>query len=149
MADVAADVNGIVTTDSTWSRGERVGGTEDRTAGLHGVTAFPDHSTDGTAAHVGNETWEEGLVGEILIVLLEMSLGWGGELDGGKFEATVLEAGDYGADQATLDAIRLDSNEGLLVGGHVGFLSLFCLYFEGFAEVSSVLKSYTAEDERV
>ena len=44
--------NGIVTTDSTWSRGERVGGTEDGTAGLHGVTAFPDHSTDGTAAHV-------------------------------------------------------------------------------------------------
>ena len=37
----------------------------------------------------------------------------------------------------------------LLVGGHVGFLSLFCLYFEGFAKVSSVLESYTAEDERV
>jgi len=37
----------------------------------------------------------------------------------------------------------------LLVGGHVGFLLLFCLYFEGFAKVPSVLESYTAEDERV
>lgn len=147
MADVAADINGIVTTDGTWSRGKRVGGTEDGPTSLHDVAAFPNHCANGGATHIGNETWEEGLVGEILIVLLEMSLGWGGELDGGKLEATVLEAGDYGADQATLDAIRLDSNEGLLVGGHVGFLLLFCLYFEGFAEVSSVLESYTAEDE--
>ena len=41
----------------------------------------------GVGGRTGNETWEEGLVGEILIVLLEMSLGWGGELDGGKLEA--------------------------------------------------------------
>jgi hypothetical protein len=44
-------------------------------------------------------------------VLLEVLLAGGGQLDGNKLEAAVLEAGDDGADQATLDAIRLDSNE--------------------------------------
>jgi len=54
--------------------------------------SFPSYHKKGGAPNggegrTGNETWEEGLVGEILIVLLEMSLGWGSELNGGKFEA--------------------------------------------------------------
>jgi hypothetical protein len=73
VADVAADVlgrnpcqrddlergggrekthNGVVTTDGTWLRGQWVGGTEKGTASLDGITALPDHGTDGTAAHV-------------------------------------------------------------------------------------------------
>jgi len=51
-------------------------------------------------------------------VLLDVSAGRGDELDGSKLEAAVLEARDDGADQATLDAIGLDSNEAVL---HVSF----------------------------
>jgi hypothetical protein len=43
---------GEVTTDGARGGGERVGGTEDGTASLDGVTAFPDHGADGTRAHI-------------------------------------------------------------------------------------------------
>lgn len=73
VADVAADVlksimsastfgrsvvlwaltyNGVVTTDGARGGGKRVGGTEDGTAGLDGVTALPDHGADWAATHV-------------------------------------------------------------------------------------------------
>jgi hypothetical protein len=68
VADVAADVDGIVTTDGTRGGGKRVGGTKDAcevlvvntmfcwgectAAGLAGVTALPDHGDDRTAEHV-------------------------------------------------------------------------------------------------
>lgn len=76
MADVAADVDGEVTTDGAGGRGQRVGGAEEdckrkilasdnetraegygfiwirTTAGLDGVTALPDHGADGARQHV-------------------------------------------------------------------------------------------------
>lgn len=50
----------------------------------------------------GNQTGEEGLVGQVGVVLLEVLLGGSGELDGSELEAAALEAGDDGADKATL-----------------------------------------------
>lgn len=94
--------DGVVTTDGARLGGERVGGTEDLAAGLDGVTALPDHGADGAAAHVCDQPREEGLLSEIGIVLLEVLLGGGGELDGGELEATGLEAGDDGTDEAAL-----------------------------------------------
>lgn len=52
VADVAADVEGVVTTDGAGGGGKRVGGTEDGAAGLDGVAALPDHGADGAGAHV-------------------------------------------------------------------------------------------------
>lgn len=52
VADVSADIDGIVTTDGTWLRSERVGGTEDHTTGLAGITTFPDHSANWAGKHV-------------------------------------------------------------------------------------------------
>jgi hypothetical protein len=94
--------NGEVTTDGARGGGKRVGGTEDDTAGLDGVTALPDHGADGARGHVGNETGEEGLAGEVGVVGLEVLLGGGDELDGRELEAAVLEALDDGANQAAL-----------------------------------------------
>lgn len=94
--------DGEVTTDGARLGGERVGGTEDLAASLDGITALPDHGADGAAAHVGDQAREEGLLGEVGIVLLEVLLGGGGELDGGKLEATALEAGDDGSNEAAL-----------------------------------------------
>jgi len=52
----------------TWGRGEGVRGAEHSTAGLDGVQTLPDHGDDGTSGHVLDQTGEEGLVLEILIV---------------------------------------------------------------------------------
>jgi hypothetical protein len=103
--------DGEVTTDGSGLGSEGVGGTEDLAAGLDGITALPDHGADGAGAHVGDESREEGLLGEVLVVLLEVLLGGGGELDGGKLEATALEARDDGADEATHHAVRLYGDE--------------------------------------
>jgi hypothetical protein len=50
-----------------------------------------------------DQAGEEGLAGEIGVVLLEVLLAGSGHLDANKLESTLLEAGDDGADQATLD----------------------------------------------
>ena len=44
-------------------------------------------------------------------MLLKVLLAGGDELDGGKLEATLLEAAEDGADKSTLDTIGLDGNE--------------------------------------
>ena len=73
VADIAANVDGVVAADRAGSGGERVRGAEDRcalsvsqrstgvggdgrrtSAGLAGVAAFPDHGDDRTAQHVYN-----------------------------------------------------------------------------------------------
>ena len=64
------------------------------------VGVVADEAIDG--AHTGNQTGEEGLAGQVGIVLLQVLLGGSHKLDGGELEAAVLEAGDDGADQAAL-----------------------------------------------
>jgi len=52
VADVAADVEGVVAADGAGGRGKGVGGTEDGATGLDGITALPDHGADGARSHV-------------------------------------------------------------------------------------------------
>jgi len=126
VADVAADIDGVVTTDGTWRRGERVGGTEESSAGLDSITTFPNHSADWSGPHVLDESWEEWLGGEILVVLLEVLFAGGHELDSSELVSTSLKSGDNGANESTLDAIRLDSNEGLF--GRHGVVVESCVF---------------------
>jgi hypothetical protein len=51
----------------------------------------------------GDEALEEALAGEVGVVLLEVILAGGGELQGNELEATVLEARDDGTNEATLE----------------------------------------------
>jgi hypothetical protein len=55
----------------------------------------------------GNQAVEEGLASKVLVVLLKVLLGRGDELDGSELEATVLEARDDGANEATLDGLAV------------------------------------------
>jgi len=131
MAHVTSNIDGEVSTDGTGLGGKRVGGTEEGTTSLDGITAFPDHGTDGSATHILDESREERLAGEILVVLLKVLLARSHQLDGSELVATVLESSDNRADESTLDAIRLNGNEGLLVGHGVvvdsgGFFSVRC-----------------------
>jgi len=118
VADVAADVNGEVATDGARGGGSGVGGTEKGTAGLDGITTLPDHGADGARVHVRDQTSEERLVAEVSVVLLEVLLAGGGELNGSHLEALRLEARDDGANQTPLHTVRLDSDESLLRRRH-------------------------------
>jgi hypothetical protein len=53
--------------------------------------------------HTLNQAGEEGLASKVGVVLLEVLLAGSGHLDANKLESTLLEAGDDGTDQATLD----------------------------------------------
>lgn len=107
VSNVSADINGVVTSDGTRGALQGVGGAEDGTALLDNVLTLPDGSEDGARAHVGEETGEETLGLEVLVVLTEESLGGLGELDGNKLEAALLEAGEDGGNEAALDSVRL------------------------------------------
>jgi hypothetical protein len=120
VADVAANRQAVVAADGARGRGKGVGGTEDGAASLDSIKTLPDHGADGARVHVVDEASEEGLGAEISIVLLEVLLAGADELEGNKLEAAVLEAGDDGANESTLDTIGLDGNEGLLGLRHFG-----------------------------
>jgi hypothetical protein len=118
VADIATDVDGVVTADGAWGAVLGVCGTEDDAASLDGVTAFPDHGADGAGCHIcglcmsvlvdggggrggdgkrglwerrtGDETGEEGLLVQVFVVLLEVLLGGCDELETDELEAVVV-----------------------------------------------------------
>jgi hypothetical protein len=65
----------------------------------------------------GDETLEEGLVLQILVVLLEVLLGWSDELDGSELVASLFKSADDLADETTLNlsSASIDSFPMLLV----------------------------------
>lgn len=74
VADVSADSEGEVTSDGTGGGLQGVGGTQDGSTGLNGVQTFPDHTDDGAGVHVLDQTGEEGLFLQVLVVLLQVLL---------------------------------------------------------------------------
>jgi len=120
VADVTADIDAVVTTDGAGLGVEGLGSTEHLAAGEDGVVTLPDHSADGAGGHVLDETREESLAGEVSVMLLHVGLSWGAELHGDELEALLLEALEDGANESSLDTVRLDHDEGsLLLGGSV------------------------------
>jgi hypothetical protein len=70
-----------VTANGARGRLQRIGSAQNGTSSFDHVTPFPDHRTDGAAGHVCDQAREKWLLGEVLIVLLEMLLACGDELD--------------------------------------------------------------------
>ena len=85
--DRDATHNRKVTTNGPRSRSQRVSGAEQLATDLDDLAALPDHGADGARAHVGDQALEEGLVRQVGVVLLEMLLARGHELDGDELEA--------------------------------------------------------------
>lgn len=85
-----------ISTDGTGRAGKRVRGTKNGTTGLDDVTTLPDHGAHGSGTHVCDETLKEGLVREVGVVLLEVLLGGGHELDGCELKAMVWSDGVLG-----------------------------------------------------
>ena len=112
VADVAADVEGEVTTDGAGGGSGGVGFTEEGAALLDDVDAFPDHTDDGAGGEEFAEGGEEGLGGEVTVVGLGLFHGGLHELEGDELEALLFEALDDFTNEATLDTVGLNSDEG-------------------------------------
>ena len=93
---------------------QRVGGADDLAAGLDDLLPLPDHAHDGSGAHVVDKVAEEGLAGQIGVVLLGVRLLDRHHLHGAEVESLLLEAGDDLTDEAALDAVGLDHDVSLL-----------------------------------
>ena len=114
MDDIAADVHGEITTDSSWGRLAGLGGTE-QLASLDGsVGSLPDHGENWSGLHEVNETIEEWLALEISVVSLEVSLRWLDELHSEELESLLLKTLDDGSDEAALDSVGLNHDECLI-----------------------------------
>lgn len=129
MADIAANINAKVTTDGSGKGGQGVGLTEDLAGGLDNILAGEAEAHDWATRHKGNEAGEEGLSGEVRVVLLEELLGGGSELGSTELVSTLLEAGNNLANlrnqsvsanplindelyESTLDTVGLNHNVG-------------------------------------
>lgn len=107
VGNVSANVNSIVSSDSSGSRLQGVGSTQDGSPLLDNVLSFPHSGQDGAGSHVLDETGEEGLGLQILIVLFEKVFRGSGELDGHQLESSLLESAKNGTNEVSLDSIRL------------------------------------------
>jgi len=114
--DVACNLNAEVSTDGAWVGVLGVGLAKHDPAGLDSVSSLPDHWDDWSRAHVVDEATEEGLFGEVRVVLPQQLIVSLHEFHGDKLKSLLLEPLDDIADQAALDAVGLDHDEGPLVG---------------------------------
>merc|ERR1719481_1869591 len=117
MTDVATNVNGVVSPDGSRKRGGRVCLTKHHASSFDSVQTLPNHSAHWSTGHIGHQTAEEALAGQVSIVLFQMFHRGRHQLHGHQLESLLLEPRDNFTDKSTLDAIRLDHNEGPL-GDH-------------------------------
>jgi hypothetical protein len=123
VADVSTDVDAEVTSDSARGGLAGLGGAEELAALNRGVITLPDHSEDRGRLHELNQATEERLFLEVSIVSLEVSLRRLDELHGDEFETLLLESGDDGTAEVSLDTVGLHHDEGsILVSGHLRLL---------------------------
>merc|ERR1719164_414790 len=71
VAEVAANVNAEVTTDSAKGRISGLSSTEHLPAFYNCVLSLPYHAANGTGVHVGDKAREEALAGKVSVVLLK------------------------------------------------------------------------------
>jgi len=125
VADVTTDSEGVIATNRTGRRCQRVRSSKHRATRLDSFEAFPNHSGNWTGRHVFDHSREErfALVFRIILRIIIRSLdrytkrskftvfkklgGRLNEFEGHQLVAALLESGNDFADQPALDAIRL------------------------------------------
>jgi len=112
VTDVPANVDTEVSSDGAWLGCEWVGLSQHLAAHLHHLFTFPHHGDNWSGRHVVDESIEEGLGRQISVMLLQMLLAGRESFDADQFVASLFEPLDDLADQSTVDAIRLDHDEG-------------------------------------
>jgi len=107
MANVATNSEGVIATNRSGLRRERVRRAEHSTTRLDGIETFKDHAEHGAGLHVLDQAGKKGLFLEIAIVIFEVLFGREGELCCDEFEAAFFESGHDLADETAVDAIGL------------------------------------------
>jgi len=122
VADVPTEVGAEVAPDGAGGGSQGVGLAQHDAALPDHVKALPDHGADGARVHVLDQAGEEGLGREVGVVLLKVLLAGLADLDGDQFVAAVFKSRDDVSDQAALDTVGLDGDEGSFGDdlGHVG-----------------------------
>lgn len=116
VADVSSDFNAEISSDGSGGGVLWVGGSQKSSSGLDDVLAFPNHGADGSWWHVFDKSWEEGFLGEVLVVFLEESFRGDLQFDASEEVSLLFESGDDLSDESSLDTIWLDHDEGLFHG---------------------------------
>ena len=65
-------MDSVISSDGAGFAVSRVGLSQHNTASLYSVQTLPDHSYDGAGGHVLHQTGEEGLLGEVGVVVFQM-----------------------------------------------------------------------------
>ena len=99
-----------LTADGARVRIQWIGGADDLSSSLDDVFALPDHTDNRSTGKEVSEAVKERFARQIRIVPLSKLLGWMHHLHGDQEETSTFESVDDGADETTLDAIRLDLN---------------------------------------
>jgi len=110
VGEVAADFEGKVVADGAWGGLDGAGGAHGLPYGIHGVGTFPDHSHNRGRGNVFNETIVEGFAFMDGVVFFGELFADDDEFCCDNTQTAALQAGDYLADEATLDAIGFDEN---------------------------------------
>lgn len=114
MNDVSSNNNSKITPDGSWFRFLWVCSANKFPPVLDNTLSFPNHGKYGARAKEVAQSTEERSFFEIMIVLLGKFLGWNHQLDGNELESFSLKPGHYLRNEASLDAVRLDGDEGAL-----------------------------------
>jgi len=107
MADIATDINGIITTNGTGSGLQRVGGSKNDTTLLDNVLAFPNSGQNRAGLHVFQQTREERLLLKIGIMFTEQLFRGIGEFNGNQFVTTLFESTQNRGHKSSVDSVGL------------------------------------------
>jgi len=116
VADVTPDLNAVVTADGTGLGVLGVGLAKHDAASLDDASSLPHHGHDGSGSHVLDESREERLGGQVGVVLLQKLFISLHEFHGNELESLLLKSLDDFTNESTLDTVRLDHDEGPLIG---------------------------------
>merc|ERR1719312_448985 len=114
MADVAANLYAVISSDCSRLAGCRVSLSKHHPASLDSTLPFPCHCHHWTRVHVGHKSWEKRSSCQIGIVFPEMSLARSHHPDSNQLEAFLLKPLDNLTNKSPLDSIRLDHDESSL-----------------------------------
>lgn len=112
--EVAADIDGEITTDGARSGVVGVSGSNELATTNNSVLTLPNHGDNSSRREVLAKSREEGTRLEVIVVLSGELRGGNKDLDTNQLEALSLEASDQLTDQVALDGIRLEGDESTL-----------------------------------
>mmetsp|Transcript_36709 Transcript_36709/g.104435 ORF Transcript_36709/g.104435 Transcript_36709/m.104435 type:complete len:214 (-) Transcript_36709:38-679(-) len=117
MANVSSQVNGVITSNRSRLRCQGLCLSQHLSALLNDILSFPAHADNGTRREEFSQTAEKGLFGQVRVVSLRHFLGRPNHLEPYQLVPTLFKTGNNVSDQAPLDTIGFDSQEGTFLVG--------------------------------